>query len=197
MGSEFGGRSLKIRPHRTNSGIVDDDSGRRLQREVSAAGGVYRGALPLVVLHKYIFGFGFRAEQLPAEGHVVHALQAEPNRLRAGRIVPLPVHVAAQLRHHPHHLRKRRRCCRWRSATDDAVDRFPFRWLEDRFAANLGATAAQTANVQSPPGHDQIHRQARQQTVDVFEPPPLDPAARFQRPEKHLDHPPQARPSAG
>ena len=79
------------------------------------------GAAPLVVLHKFgrrsgggLLLRGTGSEDLPAEGDVMEPLQAQPHRLRARLIVPLPVHVTAQLRHQPDHLLELRRHLRRR-----------------------------------------------------------------------------------
>ena len=120
----------------------------------------------------------------------MHALQSEPNGLRAGGIGPFPIHVAAELRHHAYEdaqcggLRRRVR------ATDYLPHRFPLGGLEHRFATDLRTTPAQTAYVQRPPSHDHVHCQTSQQPVHEFKQPLFDAAAGLQHAKVHFDHPP-------
>src|SRR5271170_8121973 len=65
----------------------------------------------LVVLHKFwlspsgsVHSLGAGSEGLPAKGNIMEPLQTQPNGLRPRLVMPLPVHVAAQLRHQPDHL---------------------------------------------------------------------------------------------
>ena len=125
----------------------------------------------LVVLHKFWLALaepgalGFGSEDLPAEGNVMQPLQAQPDRLRARLILTLPVHVTAQLCHQPNHLLKPRWFLGRLLALHHPVHRLPLRRLEYRLTTDLRATPSQPADVQDPPGHDQVYRQARQQAV--------------------------------
>jgi hypothetical protein len=67
------------------------------------------------------------------------------------------------------------------------VHRLPFRRLEHRLATDVRAVPAQPADVEDPPGHDQVDRQARQQSIDGLKSPVLDTAPRLERPKKDLN----------
>src|ERR1700730_331017 len=118
------------------------------------------------------------------------ALQAEPNRLRTGRVGTLAIDIAAKLRDETHHLAQPRRFLRWVFSADPLPSRFPFGRFEYRFATHLGATPSQATDIQCPPGHDQVYRQASQQTIKLLKPSLLHAAPRLEHTEEHFDHPP-------
>gem|GEM_PF-6016533 len=75
------------------------------------------------------------------------------------------VNVAAQLGHHANHLLQLRWLLGRTPLLSDSVHRLPFRRREHRFAIQIGAVAAQTRDIQSPPGHQQSHGQEPHRTI--------------------------------
>ena len=121
----------------------------------------------LVVLHIFLYFFLTGAERIPTPGEVSHPLQAEPERLRSRRIGTVgAIHVTAQLSDHTQHDSELWRLLRRCLMMDHHPYRLPFRRIEDRFAIHVRAASSQPAQHQDPPRDDQVHAQARQQTVE-------------------------------
>lgn len=135
-------------------------------------------------------GIELRLDSSMPPCHCAKPLPAEPLRPRSRFVPASPIHMVSRLGHHPIHLSLGRGSLRRRLPANDPVVRPPPRGVEHHVATHLRTAPARPAYVPRPSGRDPVRRRAGQRPVDILEPSLLRAAARLERPESDLDHPP-------